>query len=299
VDFLCLHKYSHTVARAWSEDRWALVGEAGAFVDPLYSPGTDFIAMANCFTAEMIRADLEGEDLKAKASFYNTQYRALVSGAIDLFRQAAPVYGHPTGMATKIYWDNFSYWSFTCQYFQQRLYTMSLAEFERYGEIGRRFLELGNHMQAFLRGWALLAPEAPQAVFRPAPTFPSVLVECHTAIAKKMTFDETFEYMAMRVAQAEVIASEIVIRVVQELGVDNARTLLDEVRFSAWKVPISDERLASESLKSTERRHSLPELARDVERTLGPVRRHETAAEALDLLRQRSGRAASPAPAAP
>jgi hypothetical protein len=30
-------------------DRWALVGEAGAFVDPLLQPGTDFIGFANCF----------------------------------------------------------------------------------------------------------------------------------------------------------------------------------------------------------------------------------------------------------
>ena len=31
-------------------DRWCLVGEAGAFLDPFYSPGSDFIAMANTFT---------------------------------------------------------------------------------------------------------------------------------------------------------------------------------------------------------------------------------------------------------
>src|SRR5690606_14940695 len=47
LDFKCLHGYSHNAARCWSTERWALVGEAGAFVDPLYSPGTDFIAFAN------------------------------------------------------------------------------------------------------------------------------------------------------------------------------------------------------------------------------------------------------------
>src|SRR5690606_16060739 len=44
LDFHCLRGYSNNVARAWSPDRWAIVGEAGAFVDPLYSPGTDYIA---------------------------------------------------------------------------------------------------------------------------------------------------------------------------------------------------------------------------------------------------------------
>lgn len=289
LDFLCLNKYSHTVARAWSEDRWALVGEAGAFVDPLYSPGTDFISIANCFTAEMIRADYEGQDLKARASFFNTQYRALVTGAIDLFRQAAPVYGHATAMATKIYWDNFSYWSFTCQYMKQELYKLDLEQFERYGNVGRRFLELANGMQAFLRNWALMAPEEPEARFRPSPTFPSVLVDCHTAIAESMTLDETYDYMTMRVAQAEEIASEIVVRVVQELGVDEARKLLEEVRFHAWRIQVSRERLDAEKLGSQDRRRALPELARDVERTLGKVRRHETSFEALELLVQPRG----------
>ena len=31
-------------------DRWALVGEAGPFLDPFYSPGSDYIAMANTLT---------------------------------------------------------------------------------------------------------------------------------------------------------------------------------------------------------------------------------------------------------
>jgi hypothetical protein len=39
-----------------------------------------------------------------------------------------------------------------------------------------------------------------------------------------------------------------------------------------------------ESLPSIERRHRLPDLARDVERGLGPVRRHTAAALARDML---------------
>jgi flavin-dependent dehydrogenase len=46
-DFLCLRNYAYTNGRGWSEDRWAMVGEANAFTDPLFSPGTDLIAFAN------------------------------------------------------------------------------------------------------------------------------------------------------------------------------------------------------------------------------------------------------------
>lgn len=282
-DFLCLRGYSHTVARAWSEHRWALVGEAGAFVDPLYSPGTDFIAIANSFTTEMIRADRAGEDLAAKAGFLNIQYRGLVSGAIDLFRQAAPVYGHRSAMATKVYWDNLGYWSYTCQYVQQELYKLPLDVFTPLGNVGRRFLELGNHMQRVFRRWAELAPEEPDGTFRPVPAFPSVLIDAHLAVADRMTTEETAAYLAKRVAQAEELAGELVLRIVQELGPEKGAALLDEVRFATWGVGVSEERLAMETLGSLERRKALPELARDAERTLGPVRRHPEAARARAL----------------
>ena len=34
-------------ADVYSPDRWSLVGEAGAFADPFYSPGSDFIGYGN------------------------------------------------------------------------------------------------------------------------------------------------------------------------------------------------------------------------------------------------------------
>ena len=46
---------------------------------------------------------------------------------------------------------------------------------------------------------------------------------------------------------------------------------------------ILDVREAFEAKKGLERRHTLPDLARDVERGLGPIRRHEGAAAAREL----------------
>jgi len=46
-DFIVLRRYSHHCGRMYSSARWALTGDAGAFLDPFYSPGTDFVALAN------------------------------------------------------------------------------------------------------------------------------------------------------------------------------------------------------------------------------------------------------------
>jgi hypothetical protein len=294
-DFLCLRQYSHTVAKAWSADRWALVGEAGAFVDPLYSPGTDFIALANSFTCELIRADFAGEEIADKAAFLNVQYRGLVSGAINLFRQAAPVYGHRSAMTAKVYWDNFSYWSYTCQYSQQRLYRLPLAEFLPFGDVGRRFLELGNTMQIVFRRWAESDPEEPDGTFRPVPVFPSVSIDAHIRVAQPMTLPETRAYFDLRLAQAEEMAAEILLRIVQVLPADRAGALLDEVHFHSSGLRITPARIALESLPTLERRQKLSEIARDVERNLGPVRRHADAPRVrADLVLRLPSAAAAP-----
>ncbi len=287
MDFLCLKGYSNSISRCWSPDRWAIVGEAGAFVDPLYSPGTDFIAFANCFTAEMIRVDLAGGDLAAKATQLNTQYRASVGGTIDLFRQAAPVYAHARAMAAKIYWDNFVYWGFSCQYFQQDVYRLDAAGHAPFAEVGSRFLEWTNRIQALLTGWAELQPLAPEPIFRPMPAFPSMLVDAHIAVARRMSHAEALTYVRARVDEGVEMAGELLLRVVQELGPELGRELNERIHFDAWPLELTRRRLEAEALDSRTRRRSLSAVGRDVARCLGVVHRHADAEAARDLLAAR------------
>ncbi len=284
LDYKCLRKYSHLMGRAWSHERWAMVGEAGAFVDPLYSPGSDFIALSNCFTTEMIRVDLAGGDLKAKAAQLNGNYRSMFSATLDLFRNAAPVYGHPPVMATKIFWDNFTYWSFTCHIFQQDLYRLSSAEYEPFVSIGQAFLHHGSHAALLMREWALLTEPRQDPVFIGAPHFPSVLIDAHTKTGEKMTVDELLEYLHKRVDQLQEIAGELLLRAIQEVGPENAPRLLEACKYDQWQVDISAERLETESLKGHPRRIRLTTIARDLERTVGKIRPHAQAAEARALL---------------
>jgi flavin-dependent dehydrogenase len=50
-----------------ARERWALVGEAAAFTDPLYSPGGDYIAIENDWVTDLVRRDLAGEEAGALA----------------------------------------------------------------------------------------------------------------------------------------------------------------------------------------------------------------------------------------
>lgn len=55
-------------------ESWAAVGDATGFIDPLYSPGLDFCAYTSYYVAEMIAADLAGEDVSERRAYYNAQY---------------------------------------------------------------------------------------------------------------------------------------------------------------------------------------------------------------------------------
>ncbi|WP_394822537.1 NAD(P)/FAD-dependent oxidoreductase [Pendulispora albinea] len=79
----------------FSEDRWAITGEAGAFTDPFYSPGSDFIATANEFIASMIASDVEGDDagLRKKVATYDAYYRFKYESTIRLYIDLYPIFG--------------------------------------------------------------------------------------------------------------------------------------------------------------------------------------------------------------
>jgi len=293
LDFRCLHGYSHGVARAWSGDRWAIVGEAGAFVDPLYSPGSDFIAFANCFTSELIHADLQGEELDAFAMQLNGQYRSLVNGALSLFRDSATVYGHAKAMTLKVFWDNFSYWSFPCQYFQQGMYRLRGAEHDAVANCGVRFVELSEYVQALVQTLAERHPmqEIP-AGFVGVPAYPSVPVDAHLALQNTMTREETIAYMQQRLEEAEALVGEYVVRMVLEYGPDEGLALLEAAGFQRWNLRLPADRIASEDTRGLARRKALDRVARDIERNLGRVDLHPEWRVGLERLYQ--GRAVAP-----
>jgi hypothetical protein len=79
----------------FSAARWGLTGEAGAFVDPFYSPGSDFIATANEFLTSLILTDLGGkpEELPERVELYNAFYRLKYESVIRLYAKLYPIFG--------------------------------------------------------------------------------------------------------------------------------------------------------------------------------------------------------------
>lgn len=95
VDFQAYGHLSYFTDQYFSAtDRWALTGEAGAFADPFYSPGSDFIATANELIVSLILSDLAGDgEAEQKAKTYNAFYTFKYESTLRLYARLYPVFG--------------------------------------------------------------------------------------------------------------------------------------------------------------------------------------------------------------
>jgi len=153
-DFLALRHYAHACERVFSPDGWSLVGEAGVFTDPFYSPGSDFIAIGNDCTADLIVRTARGEDVRERAEAFNTNYLRLFEAFLRLYSGQYPLMGNAQVMTAKAAWDNGAYWAITGLLYFQRRYTR--PEFmQSIDPLMRRFFVLHARMQQLFNAWDL------------------------------------------------------------------------------------------------------------------------------------------------
>jgi flavin-dependent dehydrogenase len=80
---------AYATTRYFSADRWGMTGEAAAFADPFYSPGSDYIALENDFLTDLIRRDVAGEDaerLRERVELYDEFMRFRHEATMLLYR---------------------------------------------------------------------------------------------------------------------------------------------------------------------------------------------------------------------
>ena len=157
-DFRFLRRFSHDCSRLFEgRQRWALTGEAGLFLDPFYSPGSDYIAIGNTFITALIAADERGERIGARAELYERLMFILARHHLTLYQDQYPLFGAPPVMTLKILWDYAYYWGIVCPLF----FRNALLDLKCMGRIGPLLDEIGERnatIQAVLRAWGERGP---------------------------------------------------------------------------------------------------------------------------------------------
>jgi flavin-dependent dehydrogenase len=165
-DFLFLRHFSYDCKQVFSGDRWALTGEAGVFLDPFYSPGSDFIAMSNTFICDLIEKDRAGQSFAPYADIYQQLYFSFYENTLTLYQDQYPLFGDAQVMPVKVIWDYTYYWALLAPlFFGKRLTDIPLLGRLRPQFMRGRDLNLG--MQALLREWGQrnTAPLTPDGRF--------------------------------------------------------------------------------------------------------------------------------------
>ncbi len=139
VDEGRFHSYSHDCKQTISANRWAMAGEAGRFTDPLYSPGSDLIAIYNTLVVDAIQTDDKAQ-LEEKVALAEQIERAMYEAYVPTYELSYNALGDQEAFTLKYTWELAIYFGFYVMPFINQLFT------------NRRY------MQTFLRRFAIFGP---------------------------------------------------------------------------------------------------------------------------------------------
>ncbi|WP_115584615.1 NAD(P)/FAD-dependent oxidoreductase [Xanthomonas dyei] len=153
-DFLFLRNFSYGCKQVFSSQRWALTGEAGGFLDPFYSPGSDFIAISNTYICELIGRDRAGRSLSPYTELYEQLYFSFYENTLTLYQDQYALFGDEQVMPVKVIWDYTYYWSLLAPLFcSGRIADLSLLSRMKADFFHARDMNLA--MQRVLHDWGV------------------------------------------------------------------------------------------------------------------------------------------------
>jgi flavin-dependent dehydrogenase len=244
-DFLKVEDFSYGCKQVFSgADRWCLTGEAGAFLDPFYSPGSDYIAMANTFITDLVVRDLDGEDVADRARAHDELYLAAYRTHLAFYEGQYGFWGNPEIMGAKVTANNILYWGANALLFFHRKLT-DLEFMEAVRPDVNRIWALNTRLEQLLRQWHALAPREWRRGHVGVTDFPA-LIHRHVELAAGFD-DETLK--ARLTSNAELLEAVAVLifhkAATAALG-DGAPG--EDVKVDPYKVSLDQERWEEDGL---------------------------------------------------
>lgn len=220
-DFLTLKHYSYNCKKMFSVDGWAITGDAGVFIDPFYSPGSDFIAMNNSFITELIVKQFAGDDIVDATGQYEKIFRTLFLAFGPVYEDQYPIMGNAKVMTIKVIWDFTLYWSgIALLFFRNKL--TDLVFMQSVGFLMQQIYQLNFQMQKLFRDWAEkdLSMDAMRDVFLNYSNI-GFVQQLNKDLHKPLSDIELQQQLVLNIAFIKELANEIsieAVRVFPELG---------------------------------------------------------------------------------
>lgn len=215
-DFMAIKRIGYGCREVYSADRWAVTGEAGVFLDPLYSPGIDYIAMANSQICSLIEHDLQGTAIDLLAARYQGIFLSLFKDNLQAYQDQYQLFGNPRVMSLKYVWDYALYWSFPALLY----FNGKLTDPRFFSEVGsgiETIRGLNKRMQQFFRDWNKADGDHPgRAVFVDQNEI-TILRQLNGELKDRLDDDALRARFMRNVRDLQDLAAEITLRVTSAL----------------------------------------------------------------------------------
>ncbi|MGA2163332.1 MAG: tryptophan 7-halogenase [Solirubrobacteraceae bacterium] len=240
-DFLRVKDFAYGVKQTYSTDRWSLVGEAAAFADPFYSPGSDFIGYGNTFTADLVVRDLDGEDIAARADYFNDMYQRQFAFVISRYRDSYSLFGNAWVLCGYLTWDFYAnHIGYNLLFTQNR--ATDLEFMGRADEYLDRLERLSINTHKLLREWHELE-RRPRAPVMPPPF--AVAIQGLLGLVKEYPDDDALlDALREHVRNSEALAIAIFERAARALP----ESLPADTAIDPYAVSLNPARWAADGL---------------------------------------------------
>jgi flavin-dependent dehydrogenase len=216
-DFLKVSDFSYGCKKCFDGvDHFSLVGEAGAFLDPFYSPGSDFIAISNTLSTDLITRYLDGEDVAERARIHDDLYLNTYRVNLTQYEGQYEFWQNAMVMTVKICANNILYWGTECLLFFRDKYAdvdfmaSVRPDLERIWAITRR-------LEMMYREWNALEDREWRRAIVPTQAFPGMF-QRHVDMAGDWGDDEVRAKLASTADMLEAFAVLAFSRAAQNLG---------------------------------------------------------------------------------
>lgn len=232
LDFRVLRNYSHSSRQVFSTDRWACVGDAGVFVDPYYSVGSNMIAYGNGFITKMITDDTADQLDSDFVSHANRWFLSLAENLTNGIQSAYPFHDNAVIMVLKTIWDFYVGWTFSDPQYYDKTFLDPAASLTLSG-LGARTVAAQSSVIRLLTDWS----RRYRGVFEfdyidyydDLPTLAQLFVENLPAPSPR-PFDDVLKRVRAGQDRIEELAQVIFYLALQDAFPD----LLPKVRSAGW-----------------------------------------------------------------
>jgi hypothetical protein len=247
ADFKKMPRYSYSSTQVFSENRWACVGEAGVFPDPLFSPGSDLIGYCNSLLTELVKLDFQGDLSQKQVTEANNFFLNLSEGTTSSLHGIYSYLDQGVIFATRLIWDVVTATSNISRiiFYQLLISPEERAKMWPYSE---QISQLTNRLEQLFLDWSTKSLGRISFEFIDYWTIPILKEVRNRSFTANKVESEIIEDGWVILQRAEEVAQAIFLLALQDTMPDKLTQFSEPIWLNAWAISLDTQKWQQEGL---------------------------------------------------